>query len=370
MRTIMNILKNKFLIFSIIISLIVFLITLYRASTTGITYDESFTYLHYAKGFSWKSFLDLILPGAWANNHFLNTVLIFFFDKIFNISYSEILIRLPNLLFYLLYLVFSYKFSIKYNSKYVVMSILVLNYGLNEFFGLARGYGISASLVMMGIYYYKVWVNNLVEYKYLLIAYFIFILACYANTVSLIVFATFLIDSSVRLFISKNILNFLRKNWALLVIYILCTLVILRYHFLISADSLPLYGGDSSFCKDVIYSVFNVYGFSKGFLFIVFFLVIVLFLVLARQIRKLMVHNLWIVSIILFAILITSTLLFNQLWITGRSLIPFMPVFCLSICELYNYMYNYIRKYLLDVFVFAFLLIVFISNVKFSVTRE
>ena len=145
--------KYGFLIFCLISSLLVLSLTIYRAFNTCLTYDEAYTYLHYAKNFSWKSFSYLIKPGALANNHFLNSLIIAILDRIFGCSYNEFIIRLPNILSYILYLFFGYKISKQYESKYLIMSLFLFNYGAHEFFGLARGYGMAAALVLGGMYF-------------------------------------------------------------------------------------------------------------------------------------------------------------------------------------------------------------------------
>jgi hypothetical protein len=78
MQNIKKVLKNKFLVFSIILSLILFTISFYRAKNTGITYDEAYTYMFYAKNFTLKSFSALFSSGTLANNHIINTSFILY----------------------------------------------------------------------------------------------------------------------------------------------------------------------------------------------------------------------------------------------------------------------------------------------------
>jgi hypothetical protein len=100
--------SKKFLVISITLFLLIFSISFYRATFTSITYDEAYTYMAYAKNFNSSSFEALIKPISLANNHFLNTILIFISSTIIGEPYSEIAIRLPNLLFYIIYFCFSY----------------------------------------------------------------------------------------------------------------------------------------------------------------------------------------------------------------------------------------------------------------------
>jgi hypothetical protein len=61
--------------------------------------------------------------------------------------YRELAIRLPNLLMCAVYLWLAICVSRRYQSRPLVFGLLALNYFLDEFFGLARGYALCAGLV-------------------------------------------------------------------------------------------------------------------------------------------------------------------------------------------------------------------------------
>ena len=61
----------------------------YKAYIMILTYDEAYTYLNYSYT---KDFVNLTL----ANNHFLNSLLIYFASLIYE---DVIFIRLPNIIF-------------------------------------------------------------------------------------------------------------------------------------------------------------------------------------------------------------------------------------------------------------------------------
>ena len=88
--------------------LFAFSLTLIRAATTAITYDEATTYLIFCReNLLDKETLQQFYAGgrAIANNHWLNTFLIWITEKITNIHYSEFMIRLPILSLYAVYLI-------------------------------------------------------------------------------------------------------------------------------------------------------------------------------------------------------------------------------------------------------------------------
>lgn len=142
-------LNNRvFIYYAFTVSIFLWAITAYRASITGITYDEAFTYLNYSKSLS--GFLRIEL----ANNHPINSLLIYLFTKLTNQPYNELTIRLPNIIAFAFYLFICYKVSLEFKYPFLTFSLLSLNYYLDEFFGLARGYGISTTFVITALYFY------------------------------------------------------------------------------------------------------------------------------------------------------------------------------------------------------------------------
>jgi hypothetical protein len=85
-----------------ILGISVYTLNVIRASATGITYDEAYTYLHTLN----RQFLyQMINPFEnIANNHIIYTLSLFVLDKITGIRYNEILIRLPSIIAYAVYL--------------------------------------------------------------------------------------------------------------------------------------------------------------------------------------------------------------------------------------------------------------------------
>lgn len=135
----------------IITGILLFCYTAVRAMMLSITWDEAYTYIEFAR--NGKVILESYDLMS-ANNHILNTWLMILFTKAFGVS--ELVMRMPVLITYILYLFFSAKLSGKMSNKWLsVAAFVVLNVNpyLIDFFTVARGYGLSIGLMMSSLYY-------------------------------------------------------------------------------------------------------------------------------------------------------------------------------------------------------------------------
>jgi len=101
------------------------------------------------------SFLEILSEGhPTANNHVLNSLLI---KALFSLGASSLaIIRLPNVLSFILYLYWGYKISVGKLSPVLGLgcfTLLICNPFLLDFFGLARGYGLSLGFMMGSLYF-------------------------------------------------------------------------------------------------------------------------------------------------------------------------------------------------------------------------
>ena len=134
--------------FILIASVLVFVYVALRALLLSFTHDECFSFLHYSRG-SWENINDL----KFTNNHLLNSWLMKICYKTF--GDSEFSLRLPNVLSFILFLYFGGKLLLQIKDlRMMIMGwiFLFLNPFVLDFFSLARGYGISMGLMMMGIH--------------------------------------------------------------------------------------------------------------------------------------------------------------------------------------------------------------------------
>lgn len=137
------------------ISIFIFLV--YKSATSSFTHDESFTYLHYPH----QSFLKIIsFSDSYTNNHILNTLFMKYSEQIF--GNSELALRLPNLLSFLIYMFYSFLIMKRLNPwvRSGVFILLISNLLLIDLFGLARGYGISIGFMFMGLYHFLEYIHS------------------------------------------------------------------------------------------------------------------------------------------------------------------------------------------------------------------
>jgi hypothetical protein len=122
----------------------------YKSATASFTHDESYSYLHYVH----QSFLDIVsYKTPFTNNHVLNSLGMKYSEKLF--GSSELAMRMPNLLALVIYLLFAYRLFKEACPSLLIPAfiILSLNPYLLDFFGLARGYGLSIGFMMMSLYF-------------------------------------------------------------------------------------------------------------------------------------------------------------------------------------------------------------------------
>lgn len=364
--------KNKklyFILYVLLLSGLLFSFTLYRSITTGITYDEAFTYINYVYRKPFYVFSHIFEVGTLANNHLLNSFGISCLNNIFNSSYSELIIRLPNVLSYIIYFIFCYLIVKNNKYKYSSFSLLALNYGANEFFGLGRGYGMASAFVLGGIYFFKEYLKK-EKNIFLTLSYLFLLLGCYANTASLIVYASVIFISLFVLIKNKKIFKYSFKQFYLLIPIIILTLLVIKYHFMVSSDGLPLYGGVGSFYSDVLVSMFNVYGLSlNNSIYVVNGMILILIIILSKKSNELFKNYIIISGILFFLLLIFITKVTGNMWMTGRSLIPSIPLFITVIIETVE-LVNVKNKVFLQLLIIIPILVLFISNFNLKGTRE
>ena len=143
--------KTIRLIPTLTIGLIILAYICVKAFTASFTHDESFSYLHYID----DSFMAIIsYSNYYTNNHILNSLLMKYSEQLFGTS--EFALRLPNLILFGMYMIYSYLLFRKEN-PFVATSVFILlcTCGqLTDLFGLARGYGLSCGFMLMGLYHF------------------------------------------------------------------------------------------------------------------------------------------------------------------------------------------------------------------------
>jgi hypothetical protein len=123
---------------------------IFRAVRVGFTEDEASTLLLYL-----AHDVSAVFNFSAANNHLLNSVL----AKIFLVGggSAELVLRLPNLLGYLCFLLFSFLIVNKFKNRWMAVGgflLFNLNVYVLDFFSLCRGYGLSLDFLMASLFFY------------------------------------------------------------------------------------------------------------------------------------------------------------------------------------------------------------------------
>lgn len=128
---------------------IVFLVD--RAIVATFTFDEAATYLNYISAGP-----TAVFNLNSANNHLVNTLLTKFFSALG--GNSEFVLRLPNLLAFVVYLLFSFLILNRFvkNKILIVFGyfLLAANPYVLDFFSLCRGYGLSLAFLMAALFFF------------------------------------------------------------------------------------------------------------------------------------------------------------------------------------------------------------------------
>jgi len=332
---------------------------IYKASTTSYTHDESYTYTHYVH----QGFMDIVsYKTPYTNNHILNTVLMKYCELLF--GSSELSLRLPNILAFILYSIFIILLLYKYIPKlmFPFYLLMVLNPHLLDFFALARGYGLSFAFLLMSLYYLSLYFTSkqnkhlilfnvgaflAVMSNFSLLNYYVAALIVY-NIVSYVVLK---IDST------SNNYHFYKQNKINIVSVILSGMVLYEPLRRISKMSLLDFGGKNGFMEDTvgtaIYSFFYemyVTPFLET-IFKVFIvsvvaltLIIILKAIVQRNITLFKAHiSLLLINLILIAIVaitIAQHLILGNDYYIHRFALFFYPIFILNFIFLLNYFFQ------------------------------
>lgn len=125
-----------------------------KCAGSSFTHDESFTYNHYVH----SSFMDIVsYADPYTNNHILNTLCMKASEAL--LGSSEFTLRLHSILALFIYLLVCHALL---RPLPVVMAIsgfllLTINPYLIDFFGLARGYGLSIAFMMASLWFMARW---------------------------------------------------------------------------------------------------------------------------------------------------------------------------------------------------------------------
>jgi len=161
----------------ILLSILLLLFVCIKSSITSFTHDESYSYNHYVHQ-GWMDIVSYAEP--FTNNHILNTLMMKSVELVF--GSSELVLRLHSIIALLGYLFFCFWIlkDLPAKIKSTCFILLVANPYLVDFFGLARGYGLSICFMTGSIYFIMKWLQTR-AFKYLTAFNILASLACYSN---------------------------------------------------------------------------------------------------------------------------------------------------------------------------------------------
>ena len=284
-----------------------------------------------------------------ANNHWLNTFLMGIFSKVFGIS--ELSLRFPNIIGLLFYSFFSYKILSKIKNPILIwlgLSIIIFNPYVIEFFGLARGYGLSLGFAVAAFYFFlkNTSYSSYEEFmKHFLYASVFGMLATLSSFNCLNMYLGILLIFIIEFFVgikNKSIVLNKRRIRAILIIaaiHLLLFFFIIQWLLMLKNGNQLYFGGNRNFFDDTLVSVIRetLYGHYLGgnFLTTMLSIILILFgcsivcLLIKRTYSPLVKINL--VLILMSSAIITQHYLFDALYPIQRTAMTFVLLIGLSL---------------------------------------
>jgi len=374
-----------------IAGILLFAYVFIRAYNVPMTIDEATTFLVYVQ----IPLKDVFLNNPVnTNNHFLNSLAIRASTAVF--GDSDFSVRLPSLLGYILYLIFSFKLLCRISSRGVVIftgvALLHLNPYFIEFFGLARGYSLSWGFMMGSMYYLYRYIESR-NYKSIVWSFLLAGLSVYSILIALnyflalIVAFNFIFLNELRGKEEKTGLSFLVKKNIPAVVVSVVLFALLAYPVSRIRTHNEFYGERGSFYNDTLLSIVksSFYGkkyFGSYFPDVVLLLAILIFIVTMVYAGKRFLAGYkseQTSGALLFGLLFTITCLstvaqFHFLgtpYLSGRTALILFPLF--SILLVFSFSFWVDRKrlqLLLCLIPFCFYSFHFVKSANTDTVRE
>lgn len=322
-----------------IITIICTCFVVMRASTIPMTYDEAYTVSSYVDKTSLLSIggiyeTFLLYFRSLANNHLLNTVLIYLFQLFIGIRYNDFLIRVPNIACGIIYLFFCNKIYKNKKIGFLTFALLLLNPFQNQYFSLARGYGMSLFFNTISIFYFSEYTKSLYKRKdYLNIALIFCVLGEYSNSISILLMASFFIDIIIDFIKRKEYIY--EANYFIIFLCVIANIFIIIFHFVVTRNGLPMYSTNS---LNTFVFFFSNYGVVKYFIYFSFFLFT--FISIKNKKKISFYFELFIVFVV---ITLFTLLIFKKGMPTGRELIPFYSLYSFAFGEMLTSLFKEIN---------------------------
>jgi hypothetical protein len=317
---------DPFRLFGFALGFFVLMVAVSRAATTGMSRDEA------------TMCFDVVFPGIpealmrsqYLNNHMLDALLIRLTLFVTQTKYNEFFIRLPSLVFYGVYLFFAFQTAKQRKHPYVVFTLFASNYYLNEFSGLARGYGMAAACLLGAFCFFNQWKEDR-ENKRLFHGFMIWCaLGTLANGIAL--YTVFCALMVIMIKYRKNIIKLSNMPYFLVFFFVALYLVF------VSRSTMP--GSPIATTRNlydsIVAGVFATFSPSNSHI------VLVLFIVFAVITLCLMVlskgrNDYGLIYCSFIAVSLFSNVLLGRGYPLSREMIPFYPVIVFVVADALEY---------------------------------
>ncbi len=315
---------------------IIFALIIVRAATSALTFDEAYSLYVYA--FNARAFAT---PNL-ANNHPLNSILMHFATVIG--GDDEVVTRLPSIAMSVPYLYATYRLVQRVRCKYFSLALCVLNGILIEYFSMARGYAISASLVQFGLVEYYFVKKDERSYVVMLSS---LALSMYSLFPTLVFYASVILAENTHRCVAnaggiRNVFSFLRTGdngrrlWRGIGFWMLFTIWPLFGMYMISKPGKPLFGSSGDFFHAVIVSFVEMYLPSQVSVAVAVAACLAIVIACGRLRRHLSARTVVLGTslIVTFLIIYASSRIGKRPLPSDRTLLEFVPAATLSLISL------------------------------------
>jgi hypothetical protein len=317
---------EPFKIFGLAAGFFVLMVALSRAANTGMTRDEATMCLDVV----FTGIPEALMRSQYLNNHMLDALLIRITLLVTQTRFNEFFIRLPSLVFYGVYLLFAYQIAKQRKHPYVVFLLFVTNYYLNEFSGLARGYGMAAACMLGAFYFFNSWKTDRENKRLFHYCMIWCALAALANGITL--YTTFCLLMVVMVKYRRNIIKLSNLPYFLVFFFVAFYLVF------VSRPTMPgkPIATTRRLYDSVVAAVFDTFSLSNQHV------AIALFIIFVCTVAWLMIKTKgkndygWI-YIIFIGISLLSNVLLGRGYPLSREMIPFYPVIVLAAADVLEY---------------------------------
>ena len=341
---------------------IAFVLIAYKVFNVPITHDEVATTVHYSKFSYWEI---MMYPDSSPNNHILNTL----FTKtfIYMLGSDQWVVRLPNLLSFILYALGSFKvIQLIFGQKsyfFLAASLLFIsNPYLMDFFGLSRGYGMASSFCLFSLsYLISGFKYSNVKHVWIAVATAMF--ACYSSFTLLFFLGATILLSIIYFFIYERAL-FFKKSIKLVLFSIAFLLLIAFPLYKMQSTNQFVYWEANGFYEDTlkVFVILSLYGsdnswfqeFDRITFSIVFTIFINVIYIIYLFIRPKSFKENNSVIILVGTSMLLLTVLFNVLQcyllgtpnLIGRTALFFYPIYIVTLLALIAVLLNTRMRFL------------------------